>query len=197
LSSNRPPLPADRIEDLRRRVQADPASIAVAQLGEELRRAGHQAEAADVCRQGLAKHPAYLSARVTLARALAEIGHLADAQSEFEQVLRSASDNLAAMRGLGDVHHRRGATEEALACYRAALDIAPNDPDIEVIVASLEREVRTMQEAVAAAVAAEPPVAVSCDPEPVDPAREQALRTVAALEHWLAAINVACADRRA
>jgi tetratricopeptide (TPR) repeat protein len=184
---------SQRIEDLRRRVQTDPASIAFAQLGEELRRAGRHAESTEVCRQGLAKHPAYLSARITLARALAELGQLADAQTEFEQVLRSASDNLSAMRGLADVHQRRGATEEALACYRAALDIAPNDPDLEVVVAALEREVRTMQEAVAAALL-DP---VSCDPEPVDPAREQALRTVAALEQWLAAINVACAERRA
>ena len=56
-----------RIEDLRRRIQKDPASIAFAQLAEEYRRAGQYAEAIDVCRAGLALHPGYLSARVTLA----------------------------------------------------------------------------------------------------------------------------------
>ncbi len=59
-----------RIEDLRRRVQQDPASIAFAQLAEEYRRAGLQQEAIDTCRAGLARHPGYLSARVTLGRAL-------------------------------------------------------------------------------------------------------------------------------
>ena len=45
-----------RIEDLRRRVQKDPASIAFAQLGEEYRRAGQSKEAVEVCRAGLAIH---------------------------------------------------------------------------------------------------------------------------------------------
>ena len=56
-----------RIAGLRRRLREDPASIAFAQLGEELRRAGRHQEAVDVCRAGLASYPAYLSARVTLA----------------------------------------------------------------------------------------------------------------------------------
>ena len=63
-----------RIEDLRRRVQKDPASIAFAQLAEEYRRAGQHQEAIDVCSGGLAIHPGYLSARVTLGRALIELG---------------------------------------------------------------------------------------------------------------------------
>ena len=62
-----------RIEDLRRRVQKDPASIAFAQLAEECRRAGRYEEAVEVCRAGLAVHPGYLSARVTLGRALIEL----------------------------------------------------------------------------------------------------------------------------
>src|SRR4029450_2947784 len=39
-----------RIEQLRRRLCEDPASIAFAQLGEELRRAGRPHEAVDGCR---------------------------------------------------------------------------------------------------------------------------------------------------
>jgi tetratricopeptide (TPR) repeat protein len=184
-----------RIEDLRRRVQRDPASIAFAQLAEELRRAGRPIEAVDTCRDGLTVHPAYLSARITLARSLVELNQLDDAREEFETVLRSASDNLAAVRGVAEILHRQGAIEESLDRYRAALDMAPNDPDLEEAVAGLEEEVATMQRAVAAAaLAAED---VSCIPEPIDPAREHALRTVAALENWLDAINVACADRRA
>ena len=54
-----------RIENLRRRVQGDPASIAFAQLAEEHRRLAQYQEAVEVCRAGLAVHPTYLSARVT------------------------------------------------------------------------------------------------------------------------------------
>jgi tetratricopeptide (TPR) repeat protein len=94
-----------RIEELRRRVLRDPASIAFAQLAEEHRRAGDYEETIRVCRMGLAQHPGYLSARVTLGRALIEIGRLEEAAHELEQVLRTAPDNLAATRALEDIHH--------------------------------------------------------------------------------------------
>jgi tetratricopeptide (TPR) repeat protein len=96
-----------RIEELRRRVQQDPASIAFAALAEEYRRAGHFDEAITTCRAGLQRHPAYLSARVTLGRALLEIGEYDDARAELEQVLKVAPENLAANRALAEIHARR------------------------------------------------------------------------------------------
>jgi hypothetical protein len=129
---------SQRIDDLRRRVQKDPASIAFAQLAEECRRAGRFEEAVEVCRAGLDIHPGYLSARVTLGRALVELDAIDDAQTELELVLKSAPENLAAIRGLAEIHHRRGSLVEALAQYRAALALARNDPDLQRTVADLE-----------------------------------------------------------
>jgi tetratricopeptide (TPR) repeat protein len=129
-----------RIEDLRRRVQRDPASIAFAQLAEELRRAHQLPEAVEVCRAGLALHPSYLSARVTLGRALIELNELEHAEEELNVVLRSAPENLAAMRGLGEIYLRRGQEMQALAQFRAALAIARNDPDLAETVADLARK---------------------------------------------------------
>jgi Tetratricopeptide repeat len=130
-----------RIDDLRRRVQKDPASIAFAQLAEECRRAGEYQESIDVCRAGLALHPGYLSARVTLGRALIEVDQLDEAQAELEVVLASASENLAAIRGLAEIFHRRGALADALKQYRVALTLARNDPDLERTVAELSRAI--------------------------------------------------------
>ena len=130
-----------RIEDLRRRVQKDPASIAFAQLAEECRRAGEYQESIDVCRAGLALHPGYLSARVTLGRALIEVDQLDEAQAELEVVLAGASENLAAIRGLAEIFHRRGALADALKQYRAALTLARNDPDLERTVTELSRAI--------------------------------------------------------
>jgi tetratricopeptide (TPR) repeat protein len=130
-----------RLEDLRRRVQKDPASIAFAQLAEECRRSGEFQESIDICRAGLAIHPGYLSARVTLGRALVELGQLSEAQAELSRVLASAPENLAAIRGLAEIHHRRGELAEALAQYRAALLLARNDPDLEETIADLSRQV--------------------------------------------------------
>lgn len=130
-----------RILDLRRRVQADPSSIAFAQLAEELRRAGENAEAIDVCRAGLARHPGYLSARVTLGRALLELSQLEEARDELSIVVRSAPDNLAAIRGLAEIHQRRGQIAEALAYYRRALELARHDPELEETVERMEKQV--------------------------------------------------------
>lgn len=101
------------IEQLERRVKADPLSIAFAALAEEYRRAGRYAEAIEVCRTGLARHPAYISARVTLGRALFAIGQLAEATEELEGVLRAAPENLAAIRALAEIHQQGGVTRGA------------------------------------------------------------------------------------
>jgi tetratricopeptide (TPR) repeat protein len=130
-----------RIDDLRRRVQRDPTSIAFAQLAEECRRAGHFQEAVDVCRAGLEIHPGYLSARVTLGRALIELGDLDTALAELEHVLKGAPENLAAIRGVAEIHHRNGHLSEALVQYRAALALARNDPDLQRTVDELARTV--------------------------------------------------------
>ncbi len=112
------------LEQLERRVKADPTSIAFAALAEEYRRAGRYQEAIAVCRAGLERHPAYLSARVTLGRALIEVGELDEAKAELERVLAVAPENLAAIRGLAEIHHRRGEIPEATEHYRSALEVA-------------------------------------------------------------------------
>jgi len=208
-----------RLEDLRRRVQQDPSSIAFAQLAEEYRRASMFQEAVDVCRAGLSVHPTYLSARVTLGRALVELQQFEDAQRELAQVLQSAPENLAAIRGLADVYHRQGALTEALAQYRAALAIARHDPDLEQTISDLERQVEPKAPAFAteglsfeqaakeflvhapAPPAPEPPAPEPPAPEPpapaADPEARRAAATVAALEQFLDAVHVARAERRA
>ena len=168
-----------RIADLRRRIQNDPASIAFAQLAEELRRAGAYQEAIDTCHAGLSLHPGYLSARVTLGRALLELERVHDAQEEFERVLSSAPENLAAIRGLADIHHSQGAMTDALKYYRAALALARNDPDLQHTVDTIAAQIDAAADLAAGTV------------------RAKALATIAALEQYLDAIHVARAQRHA
>lgn len=204
----------NRIEELRRRLQKDPASIAFAQLAEEYRRSGRFQEAIDTSRAGLTRHGGYLSARVTLGRALLETGDLEGAHRELADVLRAAPQNLAAIRGLAEVHRRRGELHEALEHYRAAFELAQNDPGIDRIVRDLRRELAPPAAAAARvtpevphadAMPAPPrgaaPAAPGIPTRPAspaapparDPATERARREVAALESWLEAI---LAERR-
>ncbi len=109
-----------RIEELKRRVQSDPSSIAFAALAEEYRRGGRFDEAIETCTIGLVRHPSYLSAHVTLGRALIEVGRLQEARTELEYVLKLAPENLAAIRGLAEIHHRIGDEHTEHADHHAA-----------------------------------------------------------------------------
>ena len=141
---------SQRILELRRRVQADPASIAFAQLAEECRRAGDYDQAVDICRAGLAHHPAYLSARVTLGRALTELGRLDEAHTELAIVLDTAPDNLAANRAMAEIFQQRAQMPEALAYYQKALQLAQYDQDLEHAVERIENVVSPPSEKVEA-----------------------------------------------
>jgi tetratricopeptide (TPR) repeat protein len=128
-----------RVEELRRRVRQDPASIAFAALAEEYRKLGRFADAVDTCRRGLARHPSYLSARVTLGRALAALDQHEAAAGEFEAVLRAAPENLLARKGLAEVFRRTGHFDAALEQLRLAAALAPQDPELRDGLRAAER----------------------------------------------------------
>jgi tetratricopeptide (TPR) repeat protein len=120
-----------RIDELRRRVEKDPTSIAFAQLAEEYRRTGDSVEAVKVCREGLARHPGYVSAQVTLGRALMELDQFDEACTELEAVMQAAPDNLAAIRALAEIHQRRGDAPESIHFDVAPLE-APSPVDVSL-----------------------------------------------------------------
>src|SRR5215813_7026771 len=88
-----------------RQVPAD-ETPAFAGIAERFRRAGDLERAVALCRDGLKKFPDHLSARVTLGWSLLDLGRYDEAQAEIEQVLKRAPDNLAAIRGLAELHER-------------------------------------------------------------------------------------------
>jgi tetratricopeptide (TPR) repeat protein len=131
-----------RILELRRRVQADPASLAFVELAEELRRSGATDEAVGTCRAGLRHHPGNLTARVTLGRALIELGTLDEAFTELTFVLDTAPGNLPAIRALAEIYQRRGMMSEALVHYRRALQLTQQDSALEYPVERVEHVAR-------------------------------------------------------
>jgi len=158
-----------RIEELRRRVLKDPASIAFAQLAEEHRRAGQYEDAIEVARAGLQQHPAYLSARVTLGRALLELARLDEAATEFEYVVKAAPDNLTAVRQLADIQQRRQQASNDPKTGQPAIKTAP---------------------AIPLPVAPPPPIAPVATPAPVAEAGKQPPidPVLTELESWLAVL---------
>ena len=120
-----------RIEELEKRLQADPNSRMFVQLAEEYRKAGLLENAVEICEEGLKKHPQYPSARVALGRALLESESFVRAAEEFESVLAQVPDNILANKFLGETYHRLGRLDEAIQKYQTAQTLAPEDTELE------------------------------------------------------------------
>jgi tetratricopeptide (TPR) repeat protein len=186
-----------RIEELRRRVQSDPASIAFAALAEEYRRAGRFEEAIATCHTGLQRHPSYLSAHVTLGRALIEVGQFEEAQAELEYVLKLAPENLAAIRGLAEIHHRRGDdSHDSHESYTAATDAARHQAAVDAAAHVAPQEPPPPLQDLPLHPPAEAQAAIDAVVPEVDmgPPEPPAL---AGLEEFLAAIQRARSERSA
>ena len=120
-----------RIEELEKRLQADPNSRMFVQLAEEYRKEGLLENAVEICEEGLKKHPQYPSARVALGRALLESESFDRAAEEFETVLAQVPDNILANKFLGETYHRMGRLDEAFQKYQIAQTLAPEDTELE------------------------------------------------------------------
>lgn len=135
--------------------------MAFAPLAEELRRAGRLAEAVQTCRTGLALHPEYATGRATLGRTLLDQNELDAALAELSAVLTAAPEHLAALKGVAEIHARRGASAEALAAYRRAYELAREDGELARAIAEIESRLGPAQEpAVPAAEARGPDLGV-------------------------------------
>ncbi len=180
-----------RIEELKRRVQQDPASIAFAALADEYRRAGRFHEAVETCRAGLLRHPSYLSARVTLGRALLELGEYDQAEDELQVVLRTAPENLAAIRALAEIHHKRGDAPET--AEAAAAPPPPAARPLTVVPPPADKPTTAAATVVPFSAPAPPPQEVRA-PHPALPRLEQFLAAVQRAREALAA-NSSSSDR--
>ena len=161
-----------RIDDLRKRLEKEPNSRLFAQLAEELRKDGEFEEAIRIARAGLARHPAYPSARMTLGRALFDTGDLAAARQELESVLEGAPDNILASRLLAECLEGLGDLEGALGRYRATLALSPGDKQLTARVGDLEGRMQAVARPSpppsAAAAPAQAPIPVATVDEPME-----------------------------
>ena len=141
-------------------------------VAERFRRAGDLDRAIALCREGLKKFPNQLSARVTLGWSLLDQGKYDEARAELEQVLRRAPDNLAAIRGLAELHEREENAESqfhnneqmvpaaAVAAPAPPAPAAPPMPEAAVVTPE-PRPVEEDLPALAAMPAPEPEVAAA------------------------------------
>src|SRR3989442_11195371 len=114
------------IESLKQRIARDPLSRAFLQLAEEYRREGRYKEAVEVCLEGLARHPTYHTARISLGRTYVEAGDLGNARRAFSDVLELQPENHLAGKLLAEGGKKTGEGRGDPQTHRANLGRAPN-----------------------------------------------------------------------
>lgn len=100
----------------------------------------------------LRRHPGSPAARTGLAYARLRAGESGPAQAAFLAVLEKRPEHVPALVGMGSVAIRNGDMDGAVALYRRAAAVAPDDPVVRKRMASLKLQLtdRRMSEAQAA-----------------------------------------------
>lgn len=167
------PETSERIAELRRELESNPASRQFYQLGELLRRDGRAAEAMAVLRAGLVHHPRYVAAWVSLGRACLDRTLPRDAAKALHEALELDAHNPVAWRLLGEARLAEGDRFGALDAMQHALQLAPGDEVLRAAVDSLSSETWPPGEPLAREAAPAPPAAprpAAAAPEPALPA---------------------------
>jgi choline-sulfatase len=96
-------------------------------LGDNLRLAGHAAEAVAVLERTAKKNPRFAQPWLSLAALAVKQSRMADAASAYEKVLTITPDQAEALRGLGDLALIKGDVEEAATRYARVVEADPAD----------------------------------------------------------------------
>ncbi len=143
------------IEKLEKQYLANPDQY-FAPFADVNRKAGNLDLALDVVRTGLQKRPNYLSAHIVLGRCLLDQKNDPEAEKVFEHVLSLDTENVIALRYLGEITERSGDTAGARRWLKRLLDADPSNDDAAEALKRLEA---------AAPAAPPPPPAPEASPE--------------------------------
>lgn len=117
---------------------ADPEGRGFVSLAELYRRAGDLPEAHRLLRDGLARHARLASGHVVLGWVYLDQGSPTEAEAAFRAALSVDSENLGALRGLGELLLEREEPREALTVHRKLERLDPLDRDVPKRLRELE-----------------------------------------------------------
>jgi tetratricopeptide (TPR) repeat protein len=126
------------IRRLEERLAKDPGSPVFAPLADAYRKAGRIEEAVRLCLEGLARFPAYATARLILAKALQDLGDPDGARAEVRVILADNPADAQAHRLAGELERRAGRLPEAAAHLRQATALDPSDRESGLLADALD-----------------------------------------------------------
>lgn len=119
------------IEELKKKLSANPESLIFVPLADAYRKAGMHEEGIDTCKKGLEKHPSYTSARVVLGRIYNEKNKFEEAIEELKKVESVDDDNLMVHSMLGSVYLKKKMYAEAIEQFQRVLSLNPEDTETQ------------------------------------------------------------------
>lgn len=128
------------IESLQEQLKHAPSPRLYSQLAEEFRAAGRIDEGIAVLRDGAARFPRYLSARVALGKALFGTGAFGECVEVMKGILTEDPENVIAIRTLAQAYEGLGERLEAIKKYKLLRIFVPDDEDLQARIAALDLE---------------------------------------------------------
>ena len=110
--------------------EADPDGRGFVPLADALRKAGNFQESRRILREGLRRHPDFLSGHVVSAWLSLDEGKLDQAETHYQDALELDPRNVAVLRGLSELHLSRGDEESAMPFLEALIQEDPIDLDL-------------------------------------------------------------------
>jgi tetratricopeptide (TPR) repeat protein len=119
----------EELEKLERRHAENPEGRYFVPLANAYRRVGEIERAVTLLREGLGRHPDYLSAHIVMGRCLVDRGDPEAAAAEFRFVLDLDPQNLIALRTLGEIALEGGRDDDAAKWFGELLGVDPMNED--------------------------------------------------------------------
>lgn len=127
------------IKNLEERLVRSPDSYCFARLSDVYLKVGLVDDALHVARQGVMKHPRYLSGQRALSLACHAKGLNEEALAALQQVTEALPEDVSSQKLLGRLLAEAGYQDSASQAFRTALEFEPDDVECRIELESLER----------------------------------------------------------
>lgn len=116
-------------QDLAARHAANPGSPVFARLADAALKGGDARRGAELCLEGLQRHPRYGTGHLVLARCYESLGRDVQALLEYRKALHTVPDNAALMAAVARLEARRSAPPSVTETPAPAADLRPSTPE--------------------------------------------------------------------
>ncbi|MBN2185516.1 MAG: tetratricopeptide repeat protein [Candidatus Krumholzibacteriota bacterium] len=136
---------SEEIKQLAEKYKNSPESRVFAPLADAYRKSGLVDKSIEICEDGLNRYPEYASAHVILGKCFYDKGATERSKGEFERVLEIDSENMVALKFLGDILLGEDKKDEAAEFYRRLLAIDPTNEGVSKSLEEMNKDFKSKE----------------------------------------------------